>query len=271
MINLLDNTPGINFAVIALCAMDVPSCAFQVRSLHQIKPALCFYRAIWHDNRVRPRVPVGSTFARLGSLRAQNRTHKAMRTLLATISFFTTFAAAAQADMARYELDPEHTSIYFTVDHIGFAKTLGIFTDVNGSFMYDVDTQELGDVAVSISTGSVNTFNEARDGHVRKADFLHVSEHPEITFVASGGSPASGVTGTVTGDLTVLGVTQPVTLDVTLNKVADYPFGHQREVLGLSMTATIQRSDFGMTYAVENGLVGDDVSINIETEAMKME
>ncbi|WP_299893088.1 YceI family protein [uncultured Ruegeria sp.] len=194
-----------------------------------------------------------------------------MRTLLVTTAFFTTFAATAQADMARYELDPEHTSIYFTVDHIGFAKTLGIFTDVNGSFMYDVDTQELGDVSVTIGTASVNTFNEARDGHVRKPDFLHVSEHPEITFVASGGAPTSDTTGTVTGDLAILGVTQPVTLNVTLNKIADYPFGHQREVLGLSMTATIQRSDFGMTYAVENGLVGDEVNISIETEAMKIE
>lgn len=194
-----------------------------------------------------------------------------MRTLLATMAFFTAFAATAQADMTRYELDPEHTAIYFTVEHVGFAKTLGIFTELEGSFMYDVDTQELGDVVVTIGAGSVKTFNEARDVHVRNRDFLHVSEHPKITFIASGGTPASDVSGTVTGDLTILGVTRPVTLDVTLNKAAVYPFGHQRQVLGLSMTATIQRSDFGMTYAVENGLVGDEVSINIETEAMRME
>ncbi|MDP5218862.1 YceI family protein [Ruegeria sp. 2205SS24-7] len=192
-----------------------------------------------------------------------------MRTLLATMAFFATFTATAQADMARYKLDPEHTAIYFTVDHIGFAKTLGIFTDLDGSFMYDVDTQELGDVAVTINAASVNTFNEARDGHVRNRDFLNTAEHPQITFVASGGTPVSDMSGTVTGDLTILGVTRPVTLDVTLNKVADYPFGHQHQVLGLSMTATIQRSDFGMTYAVANELVGDEVSINIETEAMK--
>ncbi|MEL7132608.1 MAG: YceI family protein, partial [Pseudomonadota bacterium] len=110
-----------------------------------------------------------------------------------------------------------------------------------------------------------------RDGHVRNKDFLHVTEHPEITFVASGGTPAGDANGSVTGDLTILGVTRPVTLDVTLNKVAAYPFGHKREVLGLSMSTTIQRSDFGMTYGVENGLVGDEVRINIETEAMKME
>lgn len=193
------------------------------------------------------------------------------RTLLATTALMATLSTAGQADMARYELDPTHTVVYFTVDHIGYAKTLGIFTELAGSFSYDLDTQELQDVQVTIEAGSVNTFNKARDGHVRKSDFLHVSAHPQITFVASGGTPTNDTTGTVTGDLTILGQTRPVTLDVTLNRVADYPFGHKREVLGLSMTATIQRSAFGMTYGVDNGLVGDEVTINIETEAIKTE
>ncbi|WP_254685011.1 YceI family protein [Tateyamaria omphalii] len=173
--------------------------------------------------------------------------------------------------MARYELDTEHTNVYFTIEHIGYARTLGIFTELEGAFSYDVETQELGEVAVTIDASSVNTFNDRRDGHVRNQDFLHVSDHPDITFVANGGTAESDVNGTVTGDLTILGVTQPVTLDVTLNKVAEYPFGHKREVLGLSMSTTIQRSDFGMTYGVDNGLVGDEVRINIETEAMKMD
>ncbi|MEJ6405129.1 YceI family protein [Yoonia sp. 2307UL14-13] len=190
---------------------------------------------------------------------------------LAATALVASFATATYADMARYELDPTHTVVYFTIDHLGYAKTLGIFTNIEGSFAYDLDTQALEDVAVKIQAASVNTFNEARDGHVRNADFLDVSNYPEITFVATGGTPASETTGTVTGDLTILGQTHPVTLDITLNKVADYPFGHQKEVLGLSMTTTIQRSAFGMMYAVENGLVGDEVTINIETEAIKDE
>lgn len=194
-----------------------------------------------------------------------------IRTLLASTALIVVESAAVQADMARYELDLEHTVVYFTVDHIGYSKTLGIFTELGGEFMFDADSQTLGDVSVSIDAGSVNTFNAARDGHVKNRDFLHVSEHPQITFVASGGAPSSNTAGTVTGDLTILGVTQPVTLDVTLNKAAAYPFGHQREVLGLSMSTTIQRSAFGMDYGVANGLVGDEVIINIETEAMKME
>lgn len=178
---------------------------------------------------------------------------------------------AAQAEMANYELDPSHTAVYFTVDHVGFAKTLGIFGAVTGTFSYDMETQELADVQVSIDANSVNTFHEARDNHVRNKDFLDVPNHPAITFVANSGTAASDTAGTVSGDLTLLGETHPVTLNVVLNKADTYPFGHKRFVLGLSIDASIKRSDFGMTYAVDNGLVGDVVDIKIETEAMKIE
>ncbi len=194
-----------------------------------------------------------------------------LRTFIAATALATSLAGTVEAEMARYELDPEHTAVYFTVGHVGFSNVLGIFTELDGSFMYDADTQDLRDVAVTINTGSVDTFNEARDRHVRSGDFLDVSDHPEITFAASGGTPSGATTGKVSGDLTILGVTRPVTLDVTLNKAAVYPFGHQRETLGLSMSTTILRSEFGMTYGVANGLVGDEVTINIETEALKME
>lgn len=192
-----------------------------------------------------------------------------MRFLTAT-ALIATIATAAQAEMATYELDPEHTTVFFLVDHIGYAKTLGVFTTVSGSFVYDADSKELGDVDVSIESASVLSFNEARDAHVRKPDFLDTKKHPTITFAASGGNATSDTGGTVTGDLTVLGTARPVTLDVTLNKAETYPFGHKRDVLGLSMRTSINRSDFGMTYGVDNNLVGDEVTIQIETEAMKI-
>ena len=193
-----------------------------------------------------------------------------MRHFLATAAL-AALPVTAHAEAASYELDPAHTAVYFTVDHVGYAKTLGIFGTVAGSFSYDMDTQELSDVTVTIDAASVNTFHEARDEHVRNGDFLDVANHPEITFVADGGSPESDTHGTVTGDLTILGTTRPVTLDVTLNKAAPYPFGHQKFTLGLSIETSLQRSEFGMMYAVENGLVGDTVDIRIETEAMRMD
>ncbi|MEM9499741.1 MAG: YceI family protein [Pseudomonadota bacterium] len=180
-------------------------------------------------------------------------------------------AIPTQAEMVRYELDPGHTVVYFTVDHIGYAKTLGVFTEVEGGFSYDAATQTLSGVDVTINAVSVETFNAARDNHVRNQDFLDVSQFPEIVFVAESGTPESDTSGTVTGDLTLLGETRPVTLAVTLNKTAPYPFGHGREVLGLSLETSIQRSDFGMSYAVENGLVGDVVDIKVETEAIRSE
>jgi polyisoprenoid-binding protein YceI len=194
-----------------------------------------------------------------------------MRLLTSTALIAFAFGTAAIADPAQFELDPDHTTVFFTVDHIGYAGTLGIFGSVNGTFMYDMDTQDLTDVQVSIDAKSVDTFNRARDNHVKKGDFLDVRKHPEITFTASGGKAKSKTAGTVTGDLTILGRTQPVTLNVKLNKAADYPFGHKRFVLGLSLDTSIKRSDFGMTYGVGNGLVGDKVDIRIETEAMKMD
>ncbi|NOC83058.1 MULTISPECIES: YceI family protein [unclassified Ruegeria] len=188
---------------------------------------------------------------------------------IVTSAALSAYAMAANADMARYELDPTHTAIYFTIDHIGYAKTLGVFTEVSGNFFYDTETQELRDVEVIIQAASVNTFNDARDGHVRNRDFLDVSTYPEIKFVANGGTASDDTSGTVTGELTILDQTLPVTLNVTLNKVAEYPFGHKREVLGLSLDTAILRSEFGMDYGVANGLVGDEVTINIETEAIK--
>jgi polyisoprenoid-binding protein YceI len=180
-------------------------------------------------------------------------------------------ASPAMADPERFELDPEHTTVGFTVMHLGYARTLGLFGTVEGTFTYDRDTQELSDVTVTIDTASVQTFNEARDGHVKSGDFLSAGDHPEITFTASGGEAQSETSGTVTGDLTLRGETRPVTLDVTLNKAGEYPFGHKRFVLGLSLSGEIMRSEWGMTYGVNGDIVGDAVQLIIETEGMRID
>lgn len=177
--------------------------------------------------------------------------------------------AAALADMATYEIDREHAVVAFLIDHVGYAKTLGRFTDIEGSFRFDDEAQELADVEVRVGTGSVFTDNDARDNHVRGTDFLNVADFPDMVFTASGGTPETDTAGTVEGTLTLLGQDHPLILDVTLNKMADYPFGHGRETLGVSARGTVTRSDYGMMYAVENGLVGDDVELIIEFEAIR--
>jgi len=175
------------------------------------------------------------------------------------------------AEPHRYEIDPEHTTIAFMIDHIGYAETLGVFLEFEGGFTYDMDTQDLSDVTITVKTPSVESFNEARDNHVRNKDFLDVENFPVMTFTAAGGTPASDTTGTVEGELNLLGQTHPLKLDVTLNKAANYPFGHSRFTLGISARGTVIRSQYGMNYAVDNGLVGDEVQLIIETEAMRVE
>jgi polyisoprenoid-binding protein YceI len=180
-------------------------------------------------------------------------------------------ATAVAAEPARYELDPAHTTISFLVDHVGYARTLGLFPAVEGGFTYDVDTQELSDLRVVVRTESIETLNDARDEHVRSGDFLDVDAHPEMVFTASGGTPTGDASGTVAGELTLLGQTRPLELDVTLNKAAEYPFGHGRFTLGLSVRGSLMRSDWGMEYGVADGLVGDEVTLIVETEAMRVE
>ncbi|MEM9061218.1 MAG: YceI family protein [Pseudomonadota bacterium] len=189
------------------------------------------------------------------------------RRTAAALALFALTATAAHAAPRTYAIDPAHATIAFLVDHIGYAKTLGKFLKTEGSFVYNEDTRELGDVSVEIDATSVFSNDKARDNHIRNKDFLDSKDHPLITFTASGGEAASDTAGTVTGDLTVRGVTNPVTLDVTLNKAAPYPFGHQKQTLGISARATIKRSEFGMTYAL-GGLVGDEVELIIEIEAI---
>jgi polyisoprenoid-binding protein YceI len=177
---------------------------------------------------------------------------------------------AAQAEPHTYEIDPSHASIAFLVDHIGYAKTLGQFLKTSGSFVFDEETRELGEVKVVVDATSVFSNDEARDKHIRNSDFLDSGSNPEITFTASGGQATGETSGTVTGDLNIRGVSNPVTLDVTLNKADAYPFGHGQHTLGISARATIKRSEWGMTYAL-GGLVGDEVDLIIEVEAIRQD
>jgi polyisoprenoid-binding protein YceI len=178
-------------------------------------------------------------------------------------------ASDAAAEPARYELDPAHTTIAFLVEHIGYAKTLGQFLRASGGYTFDADTGTLSAVNVTVETESVDTHHEARDRHLRSADFLAAEEHPAMTFTAEGARPTGERTYVVTGELTLLGTTRPLMLEATVNKSAPYPIGDRAEVMGVSARGTLKRSEYGMTYGVADNLVGDDVEIVIEIEARR--
>ena len=179
-----------------------------------------------------------------------------------------TWSQPTLAEPAHYRLDPEHLSIAFLVRHIGYADVLGQFLKAEGNFTFDEEARTVSDVRVTIDAASVFSNHKARDEHTRKVDFLDVPQFPTITFVGTGATATGPNTGKVSGDLTVRGVTRPVTLDVTLNKTGVYP-DIDNYVAGVSARTTIRRSEFGMTYAVQNGWVGDEVEVIIELEAIR--
>jgi len=193
-----------------------------------------------------------------------------MTRLILGLALALGLAAPALAAPKTYKIDPEHAVIAFTVDHIGYAKVLGQFLSVEGEFVYDEETRALDAVTVDVDATSVFSNNEARDNHIKGEDFLWAEKTPTITFRAEGGEATSETEGKVTGDLTIRGVTRPVTLDVTLNKAGVYPFGHKKYTLGISARTVIKRSEWDMTYAL-GGLVGDEVEVIVEIEAIQQD
>ena len=130
------------------------------------------------------------------------------------------FSPLAKADNATYRLDPDHTSMGFLVEHIGYAKVLGRFREARGSYQFDEQAAELSDLEVVVETDSVYTNHKKRDKHLRGADFLNSREFPHMTFSAGTAKRTGERTYLIMGQLDLLGVTQPLTLTATWNKSA---------------------------------------------------
>ena len=180
--------------------------------------------------------------------------------------------AAAQAQAAKYELDPDHTTVAFLVDHIGYAKILGMFRSVRGSYSFDEATATLTNVRIEVETGSVFSNQRKRDDHLKGPDFLNSSQFPRMVFTASSAKRTSDRQFEITGQLELLGKSQPLTLQATWNKSAESPLGGvggKPYVMGVSARGSFKRSAYGMNYAVANGWVGDEVPLIIEFEAVR--
>ncbi|MGP1253669.1 MAG: YceI family protein [Kiloniellales bacterium] len=178
-------------------------------------------------------------------------------------------SAAPTAAAETFAFDRGHTDIVFRIDHLGFSDTIGRFNDADGIIVLDETNPENSRVEVTIQTASLDTNHEERDTHLRGADFFNVEAHPTITFVSTSVERTGDETARVTGDLTILGVTQTVVLETTLNALMPHPIPSYEGVMtaGFSSIATISRSDFGMTAFVP--AVGDEVSIILEIEAFQ--
>ncbi|MGF1527753.1 MAG: YceI family protein [Candidatus Competibacterales bacterium] len=169
---------------------------------------------------------------------------------------------------AEYVLDPGHTQPHFSVRHLGYSTTIGRFNKTEGTLTMDREAGT-GSLEVVIDATSLDTGNRRRDNHVLGKDFLHTEEYPTITYRADDVTYHGEAKdrATVRGELTLLGVTLPVTLNVTQIRCGQHPF-NGKPFCGFDAEATIKRSDFGMTYGLPTA-VGDEIQIMLSSEAFE--
>ena len=177
-----------------------------------------------------------------------------------------TMAAAALAQAGTWQIDPNHSAAQFSVRHLGVSTVRGAFMKVSGSATYDTTSPAKNTVDVSIDASSVDTRVQMRDNDLRSPNFLDVQKYPTITFKSKQVKSSGPGKMQILGDLTIHGVTKEVTLDVDgpSTPIKD-PWGNQR--IGASASTKINRHDFGVDGAP--GVVGDDISITIDTELIQ--
>ncbi len=165
-----------------------------------------------------------------------------------------------------FKIDEAHAFVYYKIDHFGWSKNMGRFNKVSGSFTVDEADPSKSKVEVVIQADSVDSGHEARDKHLKSADFFNAKEFPEIKFVSTKIEKTGDRTGKMTGNLTLLGVTKPVTFDFTWNKKTPH-FRKKNEIhTGFSAVVNLKRSQWGMTKFLP--AIGDDVTLFLEIEGV---
>jgi polyisoprenoid-binding protein YceI len=168
-----------------------------------------------------------------------------------------------------WNVDPTHSHVTFNVRHIGISKVRGEF----GSFEGELVIGEDGTLSATgnVKVDSITTSDENRDGHLKSADFFDAENYPEITFQSTGFTAIDEETYEITGDLTLHGVTKPITLKAELGGAETDPFGNDR--VGLDVSGEISRGDYGMKFnqvlGSGNLAVSDKVKLELDISALK--
>ena len=184
----------------------------------------------------------------------------------------TTITAADLSTLTgTYAIDPAHTQIGFVARHAMVTKVRGAFNDFAGTAVFDAADPAATAVTVTIKAASIDTRNAQRDEHLRSNDFLAMETYPEITFVSTGVRQTGEAELELTGDLTIKGITRPVTIPFTFEGAATDPFGNPR--VGFEGSVAINRKDWGVTWnaALETGgvLVSDRIVLEFEVSLVK--
>jgi polyisoprenoid-binding protein YceI len=176
-------------------------------------------------------------------------------------------AGSVPAFATTYTLDPNHTQVQFIWNHYGFTDLTGEFGKIEGTLEFDAADPTKASVNATIAIDSVDTNVKKLDGVLASGDYFNAAKFPAATFkstrVEKGATPDRLK---VTGDLTIHGVTKPLTLDVKVTKVGEHPL-RKAPAAGFDATATLKRSEFGITKYLPN--VADEVKIHVVAEAIE--
>jgi len=167
------------------------------------------------------------------------------------------------APAGAYEIETRHTQVIFAIPHLGITDYYGRFEKVSGALNFNPGTPEKSSVSIAIDTASANVMSSEVMGQLVGPTVFDSAKFPTATFKSTSLLRTGPTTGKMTGDLTIHGVTKPVTFDVIYNGGLKAPIGNAYD-LGFHATATIKRSDFGLDKMIWNSFVGDDVKLTIE-------
>lgn len=172
---------------------------------------------------------------------------------------------------SQWNVDVTHSEVGFSIKHMMFTTVRGSFKSFEATVHADPEDLTSAEIDFTIDVSSIDTRDEGRDNHLRSADFFDVEQFPKITFKATNTTSKGGNEYDMTGDMTVHGITKPVTFHVTFEGAGKNPWG--AEVAGFTASTTINRKDFGLSWnaALETGgvLVSEQVKINLELQAAK--
>lgn len=164
-----------------------------------------------------------------------------------------------------YKVDPVHSTVFFKVKHFGVGYVYGRFNSFSGSLSFDDANAADSSIAVTVNSASVDSGNAGRDKHLKSPDFFNVKEFPEVTFKSTAIKKIDDHNYEVTGDLTLLGVTKPITAKVERVGTAADPRGGERS--GMEAVFTIKRLDYGMKFMPQ--ALGDEVTVTAALEGTK--
>jgi len=184
--------------------------------------------------------------------------------LILTIILIGSFVNPAPA-AETYKLDPDHTSIIFRLKHLGVAYVYGRFSGPTGSFVFDESSPANSSIEIQVDAKNVDTAVAKRDNHLKSPDFFDAGEHPLIKFKSTSVKKSGPDSYEISGNLTLLGKTQPITVKALQTVNGKDPWGNFRQ--GFETSFTIKRSDFGMDFMM--GVAGDDVLLTVSVEGIR--